>query len=242
MYIRIYLPDIFNNPSPTKFRSFRSTRLIKLFLQRLSPPPSCEISLRQLTLIYLAGMVKQFDVNFVGIEFGWKSWTAHFHTATYLLVKGPAGIFCKRDYIAHVETGSNNSLWERVSWKIEFPSQMLTLWLGPVTGRALQLTCIRRALRNSRQRLFFSPTCWRIGSLYFHYRSNWITAASFFFSYIVRILFSLFLPDLYLTAIRYTRYTVPWKGETKVDLSFISTVSKIVERVETLGGFSYKIF
>lgn len=37
MYIRIYLPDIFNNPSPTKFRSFRSTRLIKLFLQRLSP-------------------------------------------------------------------------------------------------------------------------------------------------------------------------------------------------------------
>lgn len=181
MYIRIYLPDIFNNPSPTNFRSFRSTRLIKLFLQRLSPPPSCEISLRQLTLIYLAGMVKQFDVNFVGIEFGWKSWTAHFHTATYLLVKGPAGIFCKRDYIAHVETGSNNSLWERVSWKIEFPSQMLTLWLGPVTGRALQLTCIRRALRNSRQRLFFSPTCWRIGSLYFHYRSNWITAASFFF-------------------------------------------------------------
>lgn len=214
MYIRIYLPDIFNNPSPTKFRSFRSTRLIKLFLQRLSPPPSCEISLRQLTLIYLAGMVKQFDVNFVGIEFGWKSWTAHFHTATYLLVKGPAGIFCKRDYIAHVETGSNNSLWERVSWKIEFPSQMLTLWLGPVTGRALQLTCIRRALRNSRQRLFFSPTCWRIGSLYFHYRSNWITAASFFFSYIVRILFSLFLPDLYLTAIRYTRYTVPWKEES----------------------------
>lgn len=64
----------------------------------------------------------------------------------------------------------------------------------------------------------------------------------FFFSYIVRILFSLFLPDLYLTAIRYTRYTVPWKGETKVDLSFISTVSKIVERVETLDGFSYKIF
>lgn len=25
-------------------------------------------------------------------------------------VKGPAGIFCKRDYIAHVQTGSNNSL------------------------------------------------------------------------------------------------------------------------------------
>lgn len=112
MYIRIYLPDIFNNPSPTKFRSFRSTRLINCSFNDC-PPPSCEISLRQLTLIYLAGMVKQFDVNFVGIEFGWKSWTAHFHTATYLLVKGPAGIFCKRDYIAHVETGSNNSLRTR---------------------------------------------------------------------------------------------------------------------------------
>lgn len=160
-------------------------RLIKLsFNDCPASGTKREISLRQLTLIYLAhaGMVKQFDVNFVGMEFGWKSWTAHFHVrVVLLLVKGPAGIFCKRDYIAHVQTGSNNSLWERVRGKSSFHRRCLP-YPGPVTG--LFSLCIRCALRNSRQRLFFSPTCWRIGSTTVRIESPPLL---FFFPHIVRI-------------------------------------------------------
>lgn len=41
-------------------------------------------------------------------------------------LKGPVGIFYKCDYVAHMQTGLNNPPRAH-SWKIEFPSQTLSL-------------------------------------------------------------------------------------------------------------------
>ena len=63
-------------------------------------------ALRELTLIHLArGEVKQFDVNSAARN-SLGNRRPHvfrpFRPVRRVLLKGPVGIFCKRDYIAHV--------------------------------------------------------------------------------------------------------------------------------------------
>lgn len=170
------------------------TRLIKLSFNDcpFPSPPSCEISLRQLTLIYLGCVVKQFDVNFVGdrIRLEIVDRTFPQHRTSSSPWKGRQG-FSVNVITLHTWKPGRTILCENAfRGKSSFHRRCL-----PCDSGSSAYVHTVRALRNSRQRLFFSPTCWRIGSLYFHCRSNWIT--SFFFPYIVRILF--FLSDLYLT-------------------------------------------
>lgn len=102
--------------------------------------------------------MKQFDVNSGNrIRLEIVDHTFRPVPLRHVLLKGPVGIFCKRDYIAHVQTRSNNSPRAH-SWKIEFPSQMLTLsslW-GGSSGLCIRENRGRLVPRESQDKDFSS--------------------------------------------------------------------------------------
>ena len=125
------------------------------------------------------GTVKQFDVNFVGdrIRLEIVDRTFPQHRTSSSPWKGRQG-FSVNVITLHTWKPGRTILCENAfRGKSSFHRRCL-----PCDSGSSAYVHTVRALRNSRQRLFFSPTCWRIGSLYFHCRSNWIT--SFFFFHI----------------------------------------------------------